>query len=406
VAKIELGHAGYETSFKIITVTLDLIEINVTTIGFEDSIDVIRGENIVIEIWLKELGSYINIEGANVTFSWEYGIGILNEKDGGIYELNILIPDSLKGNYKIDIYILKESSYYKAKQFSFFISVKDEQEVISPFLILVIIIILSSVIGALLALFVKSQILIPKKRKKDLELLERIQIFKDVWNIQAILIMERKSGLPIFSKDLSIFKEQDDFLISGFIQAITVFSEDIIESEPSITIEREEVNNFFENIIELDFKHFNFLICDFKSLRCILITKDKCSERLKKQFNLLAVAINSEFSDLLDNYKGPSKEIDIKTELFIKQFLFLHYNQPFKLTEDEIYFVKVMKSGSLTTLEKRIVNVILSVVKTKNEFDLKSIIDLIHEENKDSILDGLRSLLQLKIILPSPYPPI
>jgi hypothetical protein len=399
-AKIELEHAGYVTSYKIITVTLDLIEINATTIGFKDKVDVNRGKNIVIEIWLKEMDSGINIEGANVSFSWEYGVGTFNEKTSGVYELNLLIPENIIGYYKVDIYIVKHSSYYKAKQLSFFISVRNDEGVLNPFLIWLIIISLIVVIGILLAFFIRTQIVIPRKRKREIDLSERIQIFKDIWNIQALLIIGRKNGLPLYSKDISIFKNRDDFLISGFIQAITIFGEEITESELPITRESKKGNNSFENLIELDFKQFNLIICDFKSFRGILVTRKKSSERLKEQFYLLAREINNEFSEILNLSKQPKAETHNRIDLLVNQFLFLHYNKSFKITEDEIYFRKVLKSGSLNKLETRIVNVILSVVRTKKEFKLKEIVNLIHEVNKDSILDSIRTLIQLKIIIP------
>jgi hypothetical protein len=343
--------------------------------------------------------SNINIVGANFTINWGYDKELI-EKGNGMYELSLSIPENLRGNYKIEIYILKEDSYYKAKQISFFISIIDEQDgVINPFLILIIIISLIS-LSLLLALYMRSQIFIPRKRKKDLELKKRVQIFKDIWNIQALIIVSRKSGMPLYSKDISIFKKQDDHLISGFIQAITIFSEKIIENESSITLEKNEVNNFFENMIELDFKHFILLICDFKSLRGILVTEKKCSERLKNQFYLLAVEINNEYSKVLDNVILTSEELKSRMELLINQYLFLHYNQPLKLTENEIHLIKVLKSGSLTAFETRIVNVILSEIKNKNEFYLMNVVDLIHEENKDLVLDGIRTLLELEIILP------
>jgi hypothetical protein len=182
-AIIELQLAGYVTSYKIITVTLDLIEINATRIGFKDILDVNRGENTVIEIWLKEMNSATNLESANVSFYWEYGVGTLNEKTGGIYELTLSIPENIIGNYKIDIFIVEHDSYYKAKQLSFLISVKNEEGLLNPLLIWLIIISLIAVIGFLLAVYVRTQILIPRKKKRELDLFERIKIFKDVMNI-------------------------------------------------------------------------------------------------------------------------------------------------------------------------------------------------------------------------------
>ena len=59
-----------------------------------------------------------------------------------------------------------------------------------------------------------------------------------------------------------------------------------------------------EKIIELDFKHFNFFICDYKDIRLITILKEKASERFKDQTAKMLMEIDSQFSDQLANWTG------------------------------------------------------------------------------------------------------
>jgi len=86
----------------------------------------------------------------------------------------------------------------------------------------------------------------------------------------------------------------------------------------------------------------------------------------------------------------------------LKQFLFLYYYEPFSLTNNESYFNKIKNSGDLTTMETRIINVILLEFISEKLFKLNTLVGFVHEENKDLVLDGIRSLIKRKILV-SPY---
>ena len=69
-------------------------------------------------------------------------------------------------------------------------------------------------------------------RRKESELLSITQPFKDAWNIQAVILIHKESGLPMYSEELTIMEDEDgSTLLSGFVQAITAFSEKFIERE-------------------------------------------------------------------------------------------------------------------------------------------------------------------------------
>ena len=82
--------------------------------------------------------------------------------------------------------------------------------------------------------------------------------------------------------------------------------------------------------------------------------------------------------------------------------MFLYYDEPFSLTNNELHFSKIKNSGDLTTMETRIINVILSEFKSEKTFRLITLIGFVHEVNKDLVLDGIISLIKRKILV-SPY---
>ena len=77
----------------------------------------------------------------------------------------------------------------------------------------------------------RTYVILPHKRKKESELLAKTQKYRDVMNLEAIVISHRNSGLHVYSKSYYLSKEHQDQLLSGFIQAITLVSNEIIGKE-------------------------------------------------------------------------------------------------------------------------------------------------------------------------------
>jgi hypothetical protein len=247
----------------------------------------------------------------------------------------------------------------------------------------------------------RAYVFLPKKKKRDLDLQQRIQVFKDVWNIQGFLVSHKISGLLIYNKLINIFKNQNEMLISGFIQAISLFSESLIEGDTLVKKMKDAQDKYLKNVFELDFKFFHLLVCEYKKIRVILIIKERSSNRLKKQLYLLTVAIYEQFPEQLEHFDGQITPFEDGIDVFLNQFLFLYYDEPFSLTNNELHFSKIKNSGDLTSMETRIINVILSEFKSEKSFRLVTLVGFVHEENKDLVLDGIRSLINRKILVSS-----
>lgn len=398
-AILKLEKAGYETAYKSITIIVEQKNIEVNTIGFHDSIQGFTGENIKIKFNLTEVGSRICIENASVFYSWEFGTGFFDYVGNGTYELNLKLPENIKGNHKMTLTISKEGTIYKTQDFSFIIIVSVRQ--VPNILIWILIAGVLILIGVLSVIGLRSKVILPKKRAKESKLLARTQKYKDIMNIEAVLVSQRESGLPLFLRSYYALEKYKKELLSGFIHAITTISKEIVRKEelPQGYSEFREPKSI-ESLIELDFKHFYFLIGDYKELRVIFILKEKASDRFKNQLQNLLLALDLKFSEDLANWTGNIAKFEKFMPSTIDEYFELYYKELFQLNKSK-YIAKVREETELSTMENRALNVIYSISKGKSKFYLQDIVEMVEEKNKDLVIESLESLLEKKIILSS-----
>ncbi len=390
---------NYDTVSSVLKITVEQIEFLVETIDFTDSLEVISGKSTNLRINLSEYDSGNIIENASVFYSWEFGTGFLDYVGNATYEVNLNIPDSAKGSYTITLTISMAGGAYKTSDFSFVIVAS--QEPTPNYIIWIIIGALLCVSGVFGALILRSYVMIPRKRKKEKLFMNTIQVFKDVRNIHGIILIQKNSGLPIFMKNVSGFDFEDNTLVSGFIQAITIFGEQVIKDKVQGDKKRKHKEIYSKHIIELNFKYFHLLICDYGPLKSILILKDKSSKKLKMQLYLFTIEIDKRFSEKIENFVGKSIDFEDEIEALLNQFLYLQYNEPYKLIRDKTYVQFLKKSRELQSTESRILNVIMSITKLNKEFTLNSVIEEIEEKNIDLVFGGLNTLIKRRIIVPT-----
>jgi len=396
---IEFQQDNYTTTTFSLKILVNQVEFDVQTMDFQDSIEAKPGENIQIRINLTEFGINNFIENATISYLWDFGNGYFEEIGDGIYELELVIPDNIRGSFKVSLIISTEDGLYKATQSSFLLVINDPEAPV--FIIWIIIIISAAIISVLGMLSLRAYVFLPKKKKRDFELQQKIQLFKDVWNIQAFLVIHKKSGLPIYNKNIAIFMNQNETIISGFIQAISIFSESLVDEDTLLTKKIDAQDKYLKNVFELDFKYFYLLVCEYEAIRTILIIKERSSNRLRKQLYLLAVAIYAQYPEKLKNFAGLLTEMKAGIDVLLDKFLFLYYSQPFSITSNESYFNKIKGLGDLTKMETRIINVILSEFRSEKLFRLNTLVGLVDEENKDLVLEGIKLLIKRKILVSS-----
>ncbi|MFX0074212.1 MAG: hypothetical protein ACFE96_02120 [Candidatus Hermodarchaeota archaeon] len=402
---LRFQQSNYTTVLFSFQILVNQIEINVDIPDFEGFLRATPGDSVIIKLNLTEVGSSAYVENATVFYSCFLGRGYFNYLGNGLYEKKLNIPAGIEGKYNFEVVISKSGGLYRTKEFSFFLEIVPEE---GPNTFMMFIIIgLIVIIGILGTLSLRSYVIIPKRRAREAELLSKIQVYKDVWNIRAVVIIHKESGLPVYSEEISIMeKEEDSFLISGFIQAITAFSETFIEKEFRAYSKLTTDYEYLRTIIDLDFKFFQLVVCDYETVRTLVVLREEASDRLKEQLYLLTKSIDTQFNEEFRNFKGSLNHLNKQLYELINQFLFLHYNNSFELTSNRNYLDSKIESGELTKLEKRLINVITSMTKIKKEFTLRGAIELIHEKNEDLVLEAINTLISQKIILSPSSPKI
>jgi hypothetical protein len=392
---ISFTHPNYTSSKFNILVYVNQIQMNAKTIDFQDSIEGYSGDSVLIRINLTELVTTHMIENATIRYSWEYGLGNLEYVGSGIYETTLTLPENVRGSYKVSLIILTDNILYKVMQTSFIVVISQHE--LPNYMLWIIITGATIAIGVLGALSLRSYIILPRRRKKEAELLSKTQNFKDLRNIQAIVLMHRYSGVPLYSKSYSILEKQKKELFAGFVQAITSIGEEIAGKRSD---EGENKAKTVQNLFELDFKFFHCLICDRDDLRIVVVLTDKASENLKNDITNLAAGITLNLNDLIEHWDGALETFENEIPPILKQYLDLYYKEPFILNSVE-YISKLRKEVELTKMEVRVLNTVYSMAKSKQSFLLDYIIETVHEENKDVIIEAIESLISNKVFLPT-----
>ncbi len=153
-------------------------------------------------------------------------------------------------------------------------------------------------------------------------------------------------------------------------------------------------------ILELDFKYFYCLICDRQDLRIIFILTERASDRMKTQISNLSLGAMLELSEQMENWDGAIHEFESLFPPIINKYVELYFKEPFKINNAE-FIAKLRKEGDLNSMETRILNVIYSIAKSKKEFYLETIFEVVHEKNQDLIIDAIETLIKKQVIIPS-----
>ncbi|NVM17136.1 MAG: hypothetical protein HWN80_05420 [Candidatus Lokiarchaeota archaeon] len=399
---LKFEHPNYRTQTFGFELLIDRIEFEVDIVGHEDLNPTIKAEiggSLVLQIELLDIETSLPIENATVLYEWKYGVGELEEAAPGTYQLSVGLPENLQGNFIFNLIISKEGTVYKTTQSSFLLVIGEPQ--FPTFIILIIILIAAIIISVLGVLSLRSYVILPRRRRREANLLSRTQRFKDVENVQAIVVIHRDSGIPLYSKSYSILEKHKKEIFSGFIQAIITVGEEMVgkRGEGGEIVELDEEDGT-RTILELDFKYFYCLICDRQDLRIIFLLTNRASDRLKKQISDLSLGAMLELSDQIGNWDGAIHEFEEHFPPIVNKYIELSYKEAFTINSAE-FIAKIRKEDELNSMETRILNVIYSIAKSKQEFHLETIFELIHEKNRDTVIDGIETLIKKQLIIPS-----
>jgi hypothetical protein len=121
---------------------------------------------------------------------------------------------------------------------------------------------------------------------------------------------------------------------------------------------------------------------------------------MKKQISDLSLGAMLELSEQIENWDGAIHEFESMFPPIINKYVELYFKEPFMINNTE-FIAKLRKEGDLNSMETRILNVIYSIAKSKKEFYLETIFEVVHEKNQDLIIDAIETLIKKQVIIPS-----
>ncbi|MCK4282186.1 MAG: hypothetical protein KAX10_08730 [Candidatus Lokiarchaeota archaeon] len=374
-------------------------EINITLLNTEFSKILVGESNI--ELIAKAI--YINNESAaaNLELIFQIGTSVVTAftDDEGIATTIIKLP--IEGDYKINITFVGSNTISG-------ISVSPVSiEIISPTTIFsrnLTILFISLGIVAIVAvsslIVVKKIVLNPKFRERKAKYLELINEFDDANNMILLLIIEKKSGVDLYSKMLTQIPINPT-LISGFLQAISSFGSAVMDShkfKKNIKIEPKLKEKMKLDLIS--FQNYIVIIKVSKIIRTALLLKESPSERIKTLVNELTFDIEEKFEEkIVNSISNLLTEEDLGG--LIEQYFKISHILPHEIDWEK------SKEYILNKWEKITIDYIKSI-EFQGRVYLDKIIKkviLYHKKNELEIAQAVINLRKLEILKPCEFFP-
>ncbi|TFF95291.1 MAG: hypothetical protein EU544_03060 [Promethearchaeota archaeon] len=243
------------------------------------------------------------------------------------------------------------------------------------------------IIGAVVAMgvyYVRAQ---RKKRRLELKWKRKARTYKDIMNIQYLLILHKYSGRAIVQED---FGETgfDGTLVGGFLQAITSFIYGLEKKK----VDGKEQSNFL-----FDHQNYKILLEDGEFVRIALILDKEPSQNLRNQLSGFIQRFEEHYSEYLEDFDGVLKHF--------KDYITLS-SENFRLTLTSAHVINPkLKKEKLNDFEKDILNFARTYeVIAQKAFTIKELrkylLGTVSDHSEEEITATLLELLNKNIFIP------
>jgi len=147
--------------------------------------------------------------------------------------------------------------------------------------------------------------------------------FVDIFNLQSIIISERSSGLYIFEKKYT-GETFDPLIISGFVQAIKMFGQEIIMMEST------------NQILYIEYEGLNIYIVEVNEFDFILLMKGKPSNKFLLAIDNLVEEIDYRYGNKIENFTGDISKFEGISDL-IEKYIDVHLLTPYQFNSNLEY---------------------------------------------------------------------
>ncbi|MHA1230557.1 MAG: hypothetical protein ACTSRP_08020 [Candidatus Helarchaeota archaeon] len=359
--------------------------------------ELIEGQSLTLSVFLINKSSGLGISNKTIVFSFGGKISqrIANTDDNGMALIEIVIPNGIDS---LDVFIEFEGSiesYNTAYSSPITINIISRWEYIGRILLWIVIGV-AAVVSVLLVH--KYAIAKPRKARKIKRLTKIANKFRDIANLQFLMVIHKQAGASIFNYAMGE-TEFDPVLVSGFFTAIGAF-----ETELSKKHEKEEVGRGFE----LSYSKYKILVMDGELVKCALITEFVPSQEIRQQLQEFLERFEQVYRNELINFRGNVNVFKTAGDL-VKDCFELELTYPQVFTDAGLRYLELIKKNKpikdLTKLEIALIKIMDSIMKTRgtNYFFMPLVISMAQAarpEQDVEIIGALYNLYQRKIITP------
>ena len=121
--------------------------------------------------------------------------------------------------------------------------------------------------------------------------------FIDIFNLRAIIISDRSSGLYIFEKSFQD-TDFDPLLVSGFIKAIETFGQEVVNI------------NTGNQILSIEYYGLNIFMMKVNCFNFILVMEMKPTNEFLLAIDNLVEEIDNKYGDKIENFQGDTSAFD------------------------------------------------------------------------------------------------
>jgi hypothetical protein len=158
-------------------------------------------------------------------------------------------------------------------------------------------------------------VLLPRRQRRLAKYQAIADTFSDVVNLNRLLVLHKESGICVF--DPFAEETKDATLVAGFLQAISTFGHDLVESPGLGGKDKERASA----LRELTYEGFRILIHDGQFVRNALVLSGKPSDQLRDRLERFTGEFEKRYRKDFDHWSGRVDQFNSASDLVEEIFL-------------------------------------------------------------------------------------
>ncbi|MHA1268865.1 MAG: hypothetical protein ACTSPY_03685 [Candidatus Helarchaeota archaeon] len=357
--------------------------------------EIIEGQSLTISIFLINDTNEAGLINETIKFSFGGGIPdrIARTDSNGMALIELIIPTGIT---TLNIYITYEGSIESSLSTlstPITISVISFLQYIGRYILWILIGVVAVVS---IVLIHKYTIVKPRKARKTKRLTKIANKFRDIANLQFLMVIHRNANLSIFNYSIGD-TEFDPVLVSGFFGAIGSF-----EFELSKKVSGEQSSEGFE----LSYSKYKILVMGGELTKVALITETTASVEIREKLQEFLKRFETVYRPELEHFMGNVNVFKTAGDL-VKDIFELNLTFPQILTDKGKNYLKLIDEKKqikdLSKLEIALLKIMNSIMISRNitYFFIPLVISMAQAARPESdieIIGAVYNLIQKKII--------